>query len=69
MIESDEAFRLTASERQSALWLKLLAHLQDKLAAARKQNDGDHPETKTYKLRGQISTLQALIDLDLPDEI
>lgn len=63
-IDAPEAFALTPSERQSALWGKLLAHFEDKLRDARGRNDGDHGVKATNNIRGQIGTLKALIDLD-----
>lgn len=59
-----EIFFLTPGERQSALWRKLLPYLKEKLDIARGKNDGPHDATATATLRGQISTLKALIALD-----
>lgn len=59
-----EVFYLTPGDRQSALWRKLLPHLKEKLETARGKNDGPRDATETAGLRGQISTLKALIALD-----
>lgn len=61
---SDEVFTLTPSERQSALWRKLLEHFETKLATARGKNDGPYDEITTAGLRGQIGVYKTLIDLD-----
>lgn len=68
MNDHPEVFILDAQERQSALWLKLLSHLKEKLETARGKNDGHHDDTTTAALRGQISTLKALIALDEPQQ-
>jgi hypothetical protein len=46
-----------------ALWLRLSAHLEDRLAACRVKNDRDMPEEETAALRGEIKTLKGLIAL------
>ena len=63
-IEFEEVFALSIGDRQSAVWRKILAHLNEKLANARAKNDGDLDEVTTAKVRGQIGILKALIALD-----
>lgn len=66
---NEPAFFLSAGERNSAVWLKLLEHMKEKLAIARSKNDGPLDEVATATLRGQIATLKALIDLNKPPEV
>lgn len=65
MTDDDEVFALTATDRHSGTWLRLLKHLNDKLDTLRKNNDAAHDEVKTAHIRGQIATLKALIALDV----
>jgi hypothetical protein len=68
---------LNALDLQSPTWMKLKKHLELKLEALRKTNDGDLDEEKTAKLRGRIAEVRAflaigdakppLIAPDLPD--
>jgi len=60
---------LSTADRQSALWLKLAKHVENRILTLRKQNDADQPESKTALLRGRIAELKALLALaeDLPD--
>ena len=63
-----DVFKLDAADKNSGTWRKLLAHLNEKLKNARGQNDGfDKDAVTTAHLRGQISTLKALIALDQDD--
>ncbi len=57
-------FTLTDGERTHPLWLRLTAHLTDKLNTARiKNDDAGLTELETASLRGQIKCLRALIGL------
>ena len=56
-------FELSAGERATPLWVRLRAHLIDKLNTARARNDGMLSEQETAALRGQIRTLKSLISL------
>jgi hypothetical protein len=57
-------FTLTDGERTHPLWLRLQAHLQDKLNTARiKNEDAALSEQETATLRGQIKCLRGLIAL------
>jgi hypothetical protein len=58
-----EPFELTANDKASSLWLRLRAHLDDRLAAARLRNDGALSEYQTASLRGEIKTLKHIIAL------
>lgn len=54
---------LTKIERQGTVWLKLKAHLNKRLEAARIKNDGDLTDKQTARLRGRIDELKNLLDL------
>lgn len=57
-------FALSDGERMHPLWLRLRAHLVDRLADARIRNDGATlTEQATAELRGRIAAYKALIDL------
>jgi hypothetical protein len=58
--------KLTPIELQSAVWLKLQAHLNDRLQALRCQNDGDLTMEQTIKLRGRAAQLKELLALGQP---
>lgn len=57
---------LTHVEAQSALWLKLKKHLEERLDVLRAKNDGDLDTTETARLRGRIAALKELIALEDP---
>jgi hypothetical protein len=59
-------FQLTASERQSALWLRLQSHLEDMLADLREQNDNESTPERTAKLRGRIAAVKDFLALGKP---
>lgn len=58
-------FTLSEQDKSTGLWLRLKAHMEDRLAAARVRNDAVLPEPETAALRGEIKTLKALIRLDV----
>ena len=61
-----EPFTLTPHDKASGLWLRLKAHFEDRLAAARTRNDGlGLSDTDTAALRGEIRTLKGLLSLDV----
>lgn len=64
MNEPKKPLILTAEERRSSLWLKLMAHWLERLESTRKQNESDLPEVQTAKLRGRIAELNACIGLN-----
>lgn len=55
---------LTEADRHSPVWLKLEKYLEDELRKARLRNDGDLNSEETARLRGKISMLKVLLDLD-----
>jgi hypothetical protein len=57
---------LNATEAQSPLWLKIKAHLEERLVEARLSNDGEHDVVKTARLRGRIAELKRIMALDKP---
>ena len=57
---------LTEQERHSAVWLKLQAHMEYRLASLRSQNDGDLTMDETIKLRGRVAQLKELLALGQP---
>lgn len=57
------AFELTTADKRSPLWLDLAAHLNERLALARAENDASKPIEKTEHLRGRIFELKALLAL------
>ena len=56
-------FDLTAHDKASSLWLRLRAHLEDRLAATRARNDATLTEQDTATLRGEIRCLKQLMRL------
>jgi hypothetical protein len=56
-------FRLTDNDKSTPLWLRLKAHLEERLAAARVRNDMPLPENDTAMLRGEIKALKRFIAL------
>lgn len=64
---ADEAFVLDEMERQSALWKRLKAHLESRLAKKRVQNDNAKlGEVQTARQRGRIAEIKYLLALDKP---
>lgn len=64
MRELNPPFILTADERMTPVWRKLVAHMEAKLAELRESNDGDYGQVDTAKLRGRIAMLRELLQLD-----
>jgi hypothetical protein len=59
-----DEFQLTEGERSHPLWMRLKSHLQDRLAAARLQNDHlSNGEPDTAAQRGKIACLKSIIGL------
>ena len=56
-------FALTEQDKVAFLWLRLKAHLEDRLADARRRNDAVMPEPETAALRGEIRSLKRIIAL------
>lgn len=57
-------FTLSDYDKSQPLWLRLKAHMEDRLAACRARNDGALTEFETATLRGEIKCLKHLIRLD-----
>lgn len=56
-------FHLSDQEKAQPLWLRLKAHLEDRLAIMRARNDVVQPEDQTAANRGEIACLKKLIAL------
>lgn len=56
-------FHLSDQDKAQPLWLRLKAHLEDRLAIMRARNDVVQPEDQTAANRGEIKTLKGLIAL------
>lgn len=56
-------FELSESDKRDPLWLRLSAHLTDRLDNTRRRNDAPQDEMATAAIRGEIKTLKALISL------
>ena len=55
---------LNQQDRQSATWLRLKRHLEERLQKLRVKNDRDLDERVTARLRGAIEELKHLCSLD-----
>lgn len=56
-------FTLSDNDKAQSLWVRLKAHLEERLAAVRKRNDNPLTESETAVLRGEIRTLKHIIAL------
>lgn len=63
MIPSPD-FALTDADRGSALWVRLKANLEKRLAAERARNDGDLDQIQTANARGYLRCVRGLLALD-----
>lgn len=59
--------KLDDIEMRSALWMKLQAHLEERLAVLRSRNDGVLTPEETCLLRGRIAQVKEILDLGKPD--
>lgn len=57
---------LTKADYHNPTWLKIKEHLNERLNSARAKNDASLDSEATARLRGRISELKYLIDLDQP---
>ena len=57
---------LNHAEKESPLWKKLKAYLEDRLEASRKLNDSDLTVEQTAKQRGKIAEIKSLLALETP---
>ncbi len=64
---TDKPFKLTESERHSVAWMKISAHLTERLEIARTKNDGNLDADATAKLRGQIAAYKQVLSLGVDD--
>ena len=55
---------LTAAEKQSALWIKIRDHMNERLDTHRRKNDGDLEPIPTARLRGRIAEIQVLLAME-----
>jgi len=53
--------KLTELEKQSAVWMRLDAYLQEQLKSLRSQNDGDLDPVATARLRGRIGAIKTIL--------
>lgn len=58
-----QPFAFTQADRESPLWRRLEAHMNDRIATLREQNDADKNPDATAHLRGRIAELKTLLDL------
>jgi hypothetical protein len=58
-----EEFKLTPTEKASALWVKLEQHFNGRIDILRKRNDNDAKEEATIALRAQIRELKYVLSL------
>jgi hypothetical protein len=63
MSNPEPPFALTEGERHHPLWLRLSAHLTEKLARLRSRNDGALSEQETATIRGEINCVKRFIAL------
>jgi hypothetical protein len=65
-----EPFTLSENDKHHPLWLRLKAHFEERLAAARRRNDHHLSEPETALVRGEIKFLKATISLgdELPPQ-
>lgn len=56
--------RLDKLESQSAVWLKLKEHIEERLIQLRMQNDGDLSDIETARLRGRVAMCKELLALE-----
>lgn len=67
-------FKLTTAERHSACWVRMKAHLEERLNAHRRKNDGNLSMEETARLRGRIADTLYVLSLgiaenDLPEPV
>lgn len=57
-------FVLSAKDRQEPLWMKLMAHFDERLRRLHIALEQDKPEAETAKLRGEIKAYRNLLKLN-----
>lgn len=60
--------KLDERDLQSALWLRLRAHLSERMEVYRRQNDGALTPEETTRLRGRIAQLKEILALHEPEQ-
>jgi len=55
---------ITEADRQSPAYMKMMAHLDDRMAELTQKLTGDMSEEDTWKFRGRIAEIRALISID-----
>ena len=56
-------FDLSDNDRAQPVWVRLAAHLEDRLSDARKRNDAQLSVEDTATLRGEIRCLKKILSL------
>lgn len=59
--------KLTPIEAQSAVWVKVREHIQGRIDAHRRRNDGDMDPIQTARLRGRIAEDLILLEMENPE--
>ena len=59
-------FCLSKAEKETAVWLKLKAHFEERLEEVRKQNDANLSPEETANRRGKIAELKRILALEKP---
>lgn len=68
-LEHGKPLRLTATERESALWKKILAHLDERVYTHRVKNDNRTlTDIETAGLRGKIAECKYWQGLNKPED-
>ena len=57
------SFRLTQQDLGSTAWLKLKAHMEERLEQHRRANDSDLDAVRTAKQRGRIAEAKYIFSL------
>jgi hypothetical protein len=65
-INAPDKFVLSEGEKNHPLWLRLKAHLEERLSTLRVLNDKVQDEASTAALRGAVAEVKRLINLDRP---
>ncbi len=58
------ALHLDTTDKNSATWQKIKAHLQQRLDAHREQLERENPHEKSQVLRGKIAEIRDLLNAD-----
>lgn len=66
-MKPEPSFSLTDYERTTPIWVKLNAHMKQRLEYLRAQLEADKSETDTARLRGRIAELKAIQQLSITE--